>query len=112
MLAHDFLAMNKIPDLLPISTLVCPPSSTFTKQFVAESENKYGRLEQTAPVPPLLNTGRPHLPSNEMMKRIESHKGIDMGQNEAVLMQTAREQAPLLTAGQGWLDPHFDQRQF
>lgn len=31
MLAHDFMVMNKIPDLLPISTLVCPPSNTFSK---------------------------------------------------------------------------------
>jgi polo-like kinase 1 len=26
MLAHEFMTMNKIPDLMPISTLVCPPS--------------------------------------------------------------------------------------
>lgn len=31
MLAHDFMQMNKIPDLMPISTLVCPPSHTFNK---------------------------------------------------------------------------------
>ena len=26
MLAHEFMTINKIPDLMPISTLVCPPS--------------------------------------------------------------------------------------
>jgi hypothetical protein len=31
MLAHEFMISNKIPDVLPISTLVCPPSTTFTR---------------------------------------------------------------------------------
>jgi polo-like kinase 1 len=34
MLAHDFMVMNKIPELLPISTLVCAPSNTFFKQYI------------------------------------------------------------------------------
>lgn len=34
MLAHDFMTQNKIPDLLPISTLVCPPSATFVRQYL------------------------------------------------------------------------------
>eukprot|EP00347_Sterkiella_histriomuscorum_P016927 403351315 len=34
MYAHDFLNMNKIPEFLPISTLVCPPSNTFIKQYL------------------------------------------------------------------------------
>jgi hypothetical protein len=38
MMAHDFMTMNKIPELMPISTLVCPPSSTFTKQFLPNGE--------------------------------------------------------------------------
>ena len=38
MLSHDFITMNKIPDLMPISTLVCPPSTTFTKQFIMNPE--------------------------------------------------------------------------
>ena len=33
MLAHEFMSQNRIPDLLPISTLVCPPSQTFVKQY-------------------------------------------------------------------------------
>jgi serine/threonine protein kinase len=36
MLAHQFIQSNKIPDLLPISTLVCPPSTTFSKQYLTE----------------------------------------------------------------------------
>lgn len=34
MMSHEFMTMNKIPDTLPISTLVCAPSQTFTKQYV------------------------------------------------------------------------------
>ena len=36
MLAHDFMTSNKIPDLLPISTLVCAPSSTFCKLYLSQ----------------------------------------------------------------------------
>ena len=39
MLAHEFMSMNKIPDLMPISTLVCPPSQTFNKTYLASSDN-------------------------------------------------------------------------
>ena len=35
MLAHEFLTMNRIPETLPISSLVCPPSQTFCKQYIA-----------------------------------------------------------------------------
>jgi len=31
MLKHDFLTKCKIPDLLPVSTLACPPSSTYLR---------------------------------------------------------------------------------
>lgn len=37
MLAHDFLTMNRVPDFMPISTLVCPPSQTFTKQYLNQT---------------------------------------------------------------------------
>lgn len=38
MLAHEFMNMNKIPDFLPISTLVCPPSATYVKQYLPLSQ--------------------------------------------------------------------------
>ena len=40
MLAHEFMNMNKIPDFLPISTLVCPPSATYVKQYIPSLEDK------------------------------------------------------------------------
>jgi len=38
MLAHEFMTSNPIPDLLPISTLVCPPSATFMKQYIQTND--------------------------------------------------------------------------
>ncbi len=38
-MAHNFMTQNKIPDLMPISTLVCPPSHTFTKQYLSDGYN-------------------------------------------------------------------------
>ena len=37
MLSHDFLNMNRVPEFMPISTLVCPPSQTFTKQYLNQT---------------------------------------------------------------------------
>eukprot|EP00826_Nyctotherus_ovalis_P051511 TRINITY_DN6441_c0_g3_i1.p1 TRINITY_DN6441_c0_g3~~TRINITY_DN6441_c0_g3_i1.p1 ORF type:complete len:313 (+),score=85.22 TRINITY_DN6441_c0_g3_i1:360-1298(+) len=34
-LEHKFVADYKVPKLMPISTLVCPPSDSFTKQYAA-----------------------------------------------------------------------------
>ncbi|CDW89711.1 protein kinase domain protein [Stylonychia lemnae] len=48
MLAHDFMTMNKIPELMPISTLVCPPSTTFSKQFQPNGELNNLQFNQTA----------------------------------------------------------------
>ena len=60
MMAHEFMTMNKIPDFLPISSLVCPPSSTYTKQYLPiasndltammKSPSDLNRFEQTAPM--------------------------------------------------------------
>lgn len=37
-LQHDFLNMgNTIPKLLPTSTLSCPPSSNYIKQFLSNT---------------------------------------------------------------------------
>ena len=60
-LDHDFFHMgNSIPKLMPASTLACPPSSTYLRQFMAKDGNNVGDLTngikvtgglgQTAPV--------------------------------------------------------------
>lgn len=57
-LAHDFFHMgNSIPKLLPASTLACPPSQAYMKQFTGQTTLTKGqssastaRLESTAPV--------------------------------------------------------------
>jgi hypothetical protein len=78
MLAHEFMTMNKIPDLLPISTLVCPPSNTFSKQFLPINENSNKqRFENTAPIPTSLNTVRNFNNGLDNYKRIENSKGYD-----------------------------------
>jgi hypothetical protein len=58
MMAHEFMSMNKIPDTLPISTLVCAPSQTFVKQYIHQTatvnvvNDNFGkdRFDHTAPV--------------------------------------------------------------
>jgi len=58
-LQHDFLTKCKIPKLLPVSTLACPPSASYLRQFLPEKQEKDylhlvnnapKRLESTAPV--------------------------------------------------------------
>ncbi len=62
-LDHSFLhGSSSVPKLLPASTLACPPSSSYLKQFnVDSSKSEKPRLESTAPLK--LNTlgrdGRP-----------------------------------------------------
>lgn len=33
MLQHDFLTASSIPDVIPVSTLVCPPADAYTQKF-------------------------------------------------------------------------------
>jgi hypothetical protein len=33
MMQHEFMSSNKIPDLMPVSTLVCPPSQDFVHKY-------------------------------------------------------------------------------
>eukprot|EP00826_Nyctotherus_ovalis_P020229 TRINITY_DN1633_c0_g2_i3.p1 TRINITY_DN1633_c0_g2~~TRINITY_DN1633_c0_g2_i3.p1 ORF type:complete len:511 (+),score=164.90 TRINITY_DN1633_c0_g2_i3:498-2030(+) len=51
-LDHAFLHIGSaIPKLLPASTLACPPSSSYTKQFVSGvTETERPRLESTVPL--------------------------------------------------------------
>ena len=53
-LAHDFFKMGtSIPSLLPPSTLACPPSATYMKQYMPNniaSANKISKFEGTVPV--------------------------------------------------------------
>ena len=54
-LAHPFLSATKIPSILPTSTLACPPSTSYIKQYTNPDEYKATsstaqlRLESTAP---------------------------------------------------------------
>lgn len=50
-LEHDFVAGHSVPKLMPVSTLVCPPSEAFLKQFsgtpsttIEESASEEGTL--------------------------------------------------------------------
>ena len=38
MLAHEFMTSNKIPELMPTSTLICPPTAAFVKQYITVPE--------------------------------------------------------------------------
>ncbi len=52
-LEHKFFNMgNSIPKVLPASTLACPPSASYVKQFLpnAQVSNERMRLESTEPV--------------------------------------------------------------
>ena len=63
-LAHDFFNQgNPIPKLMPSSTLSCPPSSAFLRQYAATSHPPppQVRLIETAPMSPMVQTtSRPH----------------------------------------------------
>ena len=61
-LAHGFFHTgNAIPKLLPASTLACPPSSSYIRQFIPNSNDlrsstEKPRLEGTAPIQQLTGT--------------------------------------------------------
>jgi len=47
---HKFLTKCKIPKLLPVSTLACPPSASYLRQFLPEKKEKdYKHLVNNAP---------------------------------------------------------------
>ena len=52
-LSHPFLSSTKIPAILPASTLACPPSVTYIRQFTGAEDHKAPttqiRLESTVP---------------------------------------------------------------
>ena len=50
MLNHEFLTKCKIPKLLPVSTLACPPSASYLRQFLPEKKSSdYLHLMQNGP---------------------------------------------------------------
>eukprot|EP00358_Blepharisma_japonicum_P002231 CAMPEP_0202945360 /NCGR_PEP_ID=MMETSP1395-20130829/6369_1 /ASSEMBLY_ACC=CAM_ASM_000871 /TAXON_ID=5961 /ORGANISM="Blepharisma japonicum, Strain Stock R1072" /LENGTH=219 /DNA_ID=CAMNT_0049645291 /DNA_START=195 /DNA_END=851 /DNA_ORIENTATION=+ len=60
-LAHEFFHQgNSIPKLMPPSTLACPPSASFLRQFTSPStsglSNSSNRLTETVPSVALKNT--------------------------------------------------------
>ena len=51
-LNSEFMTMNQIPRVLPASTLACPPSGTYVRQFMTQGgagASVPNRLESTAP---------------------------------------------------------------
>eukprot|EP00831_Metopus_contortus_P077954 TRINITY_DN7442_c0_g2_i3.p1 TRINITY_DN7442_c0_g2~~TRINITY_DN7442_c0_g2_i3.p1 ORF type:complete len:396 (-),score=49.89 TRINITY_DN7442_c0_g2_i3:696-1883(-) len=72
-LEHPFLHMGAgIPKLLPASTLACPPSSSYVKQFMPSSlptiPGEKEKLEKTTPIPPstdIRKTARENLGNTE-----------------------------------------------
>jgi len=51
MLAHDFICKNEIPAALPISTIVCPPTEAFARQYIGRGADTVKvSMELTAPV--------------------------------------------------------------
>eukprot|EP00826_Nyctotherus_ovalis_P020238 TRINITY_DN1633_c0_g5_i1.p1 TRINITY_DN1633_c0_g5~~TRINITY_DN1633_c0_g5_i1.p1 ORF type:complete len:597 (+),score=145.12 TRINITY_DN1633_c0_g5_i1:51-1841(+) len=48
-LAHPFFSATNIPAVLPMSTLVCPPSGSFVQQFTGREEVGLRRLGSTGP---------------------------------------------------------------
>lgn len=61
MLAHDFFHQgNSIPKLLPPSTLACPPSATYLRQFMpnAQPVTSPQRLVETAPSNPMRSSAK------------------------------------------------------
>jgi len=83
-LAHPFFTNTKIPEALPTSTLVCPPSSSYIKQYKEDaqvpSDLLQMRLEHTA-----------SYKENQEHRRIErpnTHRGIVGRKSSANLVST------------------------
>lgn len=80
---HPFFAANKIPALLPASTLACPPSVTFTRQYIITEEQKNTtnsaqmRLESTAPYK------ENKIASKERARMLNTERGNFHDQNRA-----------------------------
>ena len=107
--AHSFLRnCQNIPKLMPISTLACPPNSTFLKQYGAgvEKEDSYrgNRLENTTPNPLNTNGLRFGLKEKKDFTNTERVLSLDVNANNGLggLMtgEKARifEKASLLTS--------------
>ncbi len=78
-LAHPFLSATKIPAILPSSTLACPPSASYIKQYTAPEDYKAFsstgstqlRLESTAPYKENLE-----IKSKERFTALNTERGI------------------------------------
>ena len=70
-LAHEFFHQgNSIPKLLPPSTLACPPSASYLRQFLPNTQSTTGiRLTETTPAVNTKATGRSELGNTERMPR-------------------------------------------
>lgn len=78
-LAHEFFHQgNSIPKLLPPSTLACPPSASYLRQFLPSTQSSTNiRLTETTPALNSKGSGRSDLGNTERMPRgkDDSNKG-------------------------------------
>jgi polo-like kinase 1 len=83
MLQHEFLAAHSIPDKMPSSTLVCPPTMAFAKQFTSNMFcTEKQKLEQTAPMNLMMSTRGPI--------------GCKLESSNELILQSARDNAQLM----------------
>ena len=81
MLSHSFLNGSRIPEKLPNSTLVCPPTAQFAKQYQTSCDAKQ-KLESTAPINLMMSTRGPI--------------GAKLENSNELVLQSARDNAQLM----------------
>ncbi len=94
-LEHPFLHMgNAIPKLLPASTLACPPSASYVKQFMPNGSSPSSeklRLESTAPIPPGAAVDPKAKPSFQNTEKIQLKPGPEKPKSTAALAAAVPE---------------------
>ena len=98
-LSHDFFHMGgSIPKTLPNSTLACPPSSSYVRQFQPNASNtpaQSGRLVETAPQSIRGSTERPKdLIATERQNRPQSGSRPSTHRRDPVSAKTDRPRQP------------------
>eukprot|EP00357_Protocruzia_adherens_P032235 CAMPEP_0115018538 /NCGR_PEP_ID=MMETSP0216-20121206/28876_1 /TAXON_ID=223996 /ORGANISM="Protocruzia adherens, Strain Boccale" /LENGTH=581 /DNA_ID=CAMNT_0002389773 /DNA_START=88 /DNA_END=1830 /DNA_ORIENTATION=- len=89
-MAHEFFHMgNSIPKLLPVSTLACPPSSSYLRQFMKENQvqlNKNTPTSLVSTAPLMGNSNKPasrdkNLYNTQKVRGGAGHIEDDKGRN-------------------------------
>lgn len=79
-MAHEFMTMNKIPELMPISTLVCPPSTTFSKQYLPSNADQNNcQFNQTGGNVGGFNSIQSARSPSNLALTSNTHRGINSG---------------------------------